>query len=386
MEIWAAIAISAALVIASLHSHWDNPARNIDALYFLAASTCVFDGHSPYNVELFFECWRATVPNNPISSFVFPPQTLVPSLPIAVVDSESKEAIVFGLQGLSFALLCLAAALIHFSDTRLWWQKIAVFAWITLGLTNTGIFSASLTGQPSVAVGAGLAFVAIAIVRKNGPALGFGTILALIKPHLCLAAIAFAWLKSPRQFLTTKVVAVLAGFLLNAWIFILDPSFLQNFLNSLSVHNASHASKLGTPEELFGISGFLVLAQESLTWIVAAGFGVFVIALLAAARAQGRSRKSEALFCVAILAGAFLIPHKSYDFAIYAPVFFLAARQSFMIQALLFAPLLGIWRPAIVEMVSLGSIGQVLGGDLCLLGATLVFAGVAASELRASAR
>lgn len=236
---WAVAAAAAALLVLRMTSSFADPFFHFDGRYLMAAADCVTAGRSPYAVETFAICWEARTGMPFRSSFVFPPQSLLPSLPLAFFPRPQADHVLLGLHALIFGLfafwsirLLQAAAL---TGARRW----TAVGWLGLTLSGSGVFGTIFVGQVSLFVATGLVGLALAATGARQRPWGVGLVLALFKPHLAalpvLAAILIARPVQPWRLMGGAAVLGLA----TAWIFWLDPGFIAHYREALAVHAAS---------------------------------------------------------------------------------------------------------------------------------------------------
>lgn len=126
--------------------------------------------------------------------------------------------------------------------------------------------------------------------------------------------------------------------------------------------------------------------------MLAAGIGIGLLLLVAGLQYVLRGMElgrrtvlASSAFAAALLLGAFMVPHKQYGFAVYAPVFACAALLPWRLQALL-APLMAcIWRPAILHRLLPGSADDLVYMDIVLLLSAALFAATVVVAFRQGA-
>lgn len=374
---WIVVIAAATFIFQRMLGALDRPNFHWDGRYLMAAADCLSRGLSPYSIEDFFGCWEARTGTPPRSTFVFPPHSLVPTLPLALFDRPAADILLLALHGIVLAILAtLSVALLRdrpISGLAQWTAP----GWLALALTNGGILGSIYLGQLSLVAGTGLAALALAVSGSAQRPWTMGLLMAMAKPHLTAIALAASFLLTGMSDMRRKVIAVGVAVLSMAWIFLFDPHLFGNYHEALAFHSTSQFSDVSTPGELFGLPGFLVRMTPQ--WAMVA---VAVTASMAAVTwlfEKGRTEPAEphlATFAAIALAGAMLVPHKDYDFAIYTVIFLLAARQQLSVQVVLLAPLLVVWRPSLLNLVGVDAI---MGGNVALMG---LFTGFGAIGLR----
>lgn len=379
IALWIVVIAATAFIMLRMLGSLDRPNFHWDGRYLMAAADCVGRGLSPYDVEDFFVCWEARTSTPPRATYVFPPNTLVPVLPLALVERPAADLLLLALHGIVFAVLAIwsVALLCNRSATGLGGGWTAP-AWLALGLTNSGIFGSIYIGQFSLVAGTGLVALALAVAGSGLRPWIAGLLLAVVKPHLTAVAIMAAFLLTGMSDVRAKVVAVAVAFASIAWIFLLDPSFLGNYREALAFHSSSQFSNLTSPENLYGLPGFF--AKMTFIWAAITVVAVTSMAVLTRFLSRGRfdlETPSVAAFAAIVIIGAMLVPHKGYDFAVYTVIFLLMARQRLAIQALFVLPMLVVWRPSLMGVVG---VDVLMGGNLALILLAVGFGVIAVGE------
>ena len=362
-------------ILLSLNSNWDLPARNIDGRYLVAAARCALEGLSPYGLSNFSQCWREIEPVFAHASFVFPPQVIVMVLPVGLLDRPAADfALIAFLVGIWMVLGVYVLRFV-WRPSEVSMRVVTAPLWCFLALTNTGVFGALLTGQPSLIPATGLGILAFCLLHPMAKGWTVGAVLVLTKPHLAMLSAALMYLWPGQRNLARIALAICVAALANLWIFILDPGFIQNVTGSLGTHVNSDQSKLDDPTLLFGLRSLIVLVSAGISPWLSASFLVLTTAIIGAVAVTKSGNRTEAALAVVILASAFIVPHKPYDFAIYSIVFVLCARQPFLVQAVLLPLMLLIWRPNLAAMF-MPDVNLVLFTNLVLASLILVFAAI----------
>ncbi len=377
--LWIVAIATAAFIMLRMLGSLDRPNFHWDGRYLMAAADCLSRGLSPYAVEDFFVCWEARTGTPPRATYVFPPNTLVPVLPLALVQRPAADLLLLALHGVVFAILAIWSVALLRDRSATGLGRWTAPGWLALGLTNTGIFGSIYLGQFSLVAGAGLVALALAVSGAGLRPWVTGLLLAVAKPHLTAVAVVAAFLITGMSDVRAKMVAVGVTFASVAWIFFLDPSFLSNYRDALAVHSSSQYSDVSTPERLYGLPGFF--AGMTPQWAVITVVALVSMAALTRLLSRGQTDLDAprvAAFAAIVIIGAMLVPHKGYDFAVYTVIFFLTARQRLAIQALFLAPMLVVWRPSLMGLVG---VDPLMGGNVALILLVVGFGVIAVGEI-----
>lgn len=365
ITLWIVAMAAAAFITLRMLGALETPNFHWDGRYLMAAADCLSQGLSPYAVEDFFVCWEARTGTPPRATYVFPPNTLVPTFPLAFVQRPAADLLLLALHGVAFAILAILSIALLRNRTATGLGCWTAPGWLALGLTNTGILGSIYLGQFSLVSGAGLVALTLAVCGTGWRPWITGLLLAVAKPHLTVISVMAAFLLTGLSDVRAKVVAVGVAFASMAWIFLLDPSFFSNYRDALAVHSSSQYSDVSTPERLYGLPGFFL--EMTPRWAVITVVALTSMATLTRLLSRRQSEMDAphvAAFAAIIILGAMLVPHKGYDFAVYTVIFFLTARQRLIIQALFLVPMLVVWRPALLDLIG---VDPLMGGNLALL-------------------
>lgn len=348
-------------------------ARHIDTRWFVAASTCLWDGQLPYDIRQFEACWTKTFDDDYLSSFVFGAPVLGLIWPLGLLETPTAFLFVDLLN--SVAVLLLAAVLwkIAAPQKALGLARVLRAFWACLGVTIGGLAGAGFVGQPVIlsALGAALLYLAI----RDGATLKFlvGTLLCLIKPHISLLALSYAWITG-RGLVRAKIWTTLILAATLALLFLWDQTFVQDFLEALDVHSASNAAKIADPSQLFGlphlISRFGVVFG-SLILLVIGGLSFMAAYRLGSTQ---NIRPTDCFYLAALLGGVFIFPVKAYDLGVLAAAFAIIGTMPWRVQLVFLVPMLLIWRPGFL------GIADVAPGDV-RMSVTVIAFSVAAAAL-----
>jgi len=351
------LAIGYAFAKSIFISSTDNPSRHFDGRYLYAASQCLGASKSPYNVAHFQECWVDSIEADYRASFVFPPTTLIYAYPMSLMDRDTAAL----YQDVVQAGACILLAILLWRFARLsafqGWRKICGAFWLALGITSTGTIATMYLGQLGLLTALGVPAIILGVRNGNSSSLGAGTLLASFKPHLSLLAVAFYWAATPMALLKSKLIVfgMFIAFLI--MVFLLSPKFITDFLASLTVHRNSRFAGIADVGRLFGLPDMIETLTSQRENVFIPASGCFLVFLLAACwfisgfRPADKAARAAALSGAVVIFGAFLFPHKAYDFVIYTIVFASCAALSLRTQIFLLAPMLFLWRPAFAGAV-----------------------------------
>jgi hypothetical protein len=380
--LWLVVVLVAAALAIRMGSALGQPVFNWDGRYLMAAADCLAAGQSPYDVGALFGCWEERTGTPARATYVFPPQSLLPAWPLALFARPAADMVILGWQAVAFAVLAVLSVAFLKEQRLSGWARWTSAGWLALALSNSGVFGTVFLGQLSLASAAGLVAMALAVSGVSMRPWATGLILAMFKPHLTAVAVLGAFLITRSRDAGRKLWAAAALLAANGWIFLVDPGFVGHYREALRVHSESPYSDVGSPERLVGLPGLIAGITPVWALLVLVVAGVSMVVSLGLARRGPVQDRHMAGFVALVVIGAFLVPHKIYDLAIYAVVFLAAARQPLRLQAFLIVPLIVLWRPAL-----LGSLGldPTTGANLALIALGTSFTALALTARRSPA-
>ncbi|MEM8699840.1 MAG: glycosyltransferase family 87 protein, partial [Pseudomonadota bacterium] len=294
-----------------------------DARYLHAAGHCLWQGLSPYDLTAFRGCWEEATGEGLHSSFVLPPVSFILALPMGLMPWLAAEALFDFVQIAACAALAMVlASLAGMGKATEPRARLTAALWVALALIGHGVVVTVIVGQYAIFTALGIALAVLGQRSGRGWMLALGTLLALWKPHLSLMVLTLLWLGPPLAFWRWKlaVLAVLAA--LAAAVLAIDPDPAVHFAASMQEHLQNRHTRLSEPGGLNGVLALpgLVSQVSGLTLsLLIAGLVAWLALAWRVQRncASGIDRAWPVIGC-AIVFGAFLVPHKTYDLAIYS--------------------------------------------------------------------
>lgn len=348
-------------------------ARHIDTQWLVAASACLLDGQLPYDIRQFELCWISRFGDTYLSSFVFGAPIFGLIWPLGAFETPTAFLIVDLLN--ATAVLLLAAALWAIAEPQksVGLAQILRVFWIFLGVTIGGLAGSGFVGQPVILSALGAALLYLAMRRKSTMSFLLGSLLCLVKPHITLMALCYAWIMgrglARARLYTACSLAGLLGLL-----FLWDQTFVQDFFEALEVHSASNAAKIADPSRLFGMPHIISrfgAAFGGLLIVIVGGLAFAMAYFLGVAQ---KARAEDCLFFAALVGGLFVFPVKGYDLGVLAAAFAVIGTLSWRAQLAYLVPMLLLWRPGLLGLVNVPS-------DDIKMGVTLIAFGTAAAAL-----
>lgn len=325
-----------------------SPYLHGDTRWFYAAGTCLNQGQIPYAIDNFRRCWFEWFVPEHFSPYVFAPISLPFASFIAAFPWDVGKWVFIWINLISVFLMVAMTgrAMLRLTD------DCKPFGWLLFACLAGSLSGTVTSGQGVIVAALGFVLALNGLLYGSTILLVLGTVLATFKFHITPLYFLVLYFVTPREMIAAKVLAILAtaiSFLLPVIIF--GPHAMTQIVGSLEEHFRSPFAHFGDANRmstLYGIPSVLHQLGVGKLLSVVIPCLTAVVVLSAAIRAGGRQRMPDLLMLAASF-GLFVVPVKTYDFAVAVPAMALTGLTS---RPWLVAPgVIVLWRPEALARV-----------------------------------